>query len=168
MRKKITVIALLLGVSSVLFAGNAKQPVVYVKNKDMSTKPLFSKTGDKKLNNYVFSDSKVEYANVVTIERLKKAVAILIDKVEYFEKELKAKEVKVKDLKKLQSKVETFCVNNTDKSLLPLKQYISENKRKLAEIMISRKEDMKQKMNNQKDVSSKYDKKIMKFLNNEK
>ena len=161
--RRTVVIALLLGVSSVLFAGNAKQPVVYVKNKDMSTKPLFSKTGDKKLNNYVFSDSKVEYANVVTIERLKKAVAILIDKVEYFEKELKAK-----DLKKLQSKVETFCVNNTDKSLLPLKQYISDNKRKLAEIIISRKEGMKQKMNNQKDVSSKYDKKIMKFLNNEK
>jgi len=161
--RKITAIALLLGASSFLFAGNAKQPVIYVKNGNLSTKPLLSKTGDKKLNKYVFSSSKVEYANVVTIERLKKAVVILINKVEYFEKELKAKEVKMNDLKKLQSKVETFCKDNTDKSLLPLRQYISDNKRKIAELSISSKQNIKRE-----NVPSMYDKKIMKFLNNEK
>ena len=40
----------------------------------------------------VYSEVKVEYADVKTIERLKRAVVILIEKVENFEKKVDAKE----------------------------------------------------------------------------
>lgn len=108
----------------------------------------------------VYSEAKVEYADVKTIERLKRAVVILIDKVESFEKRLNKKQISKQNLSTLRKNLK----NNFNKKLKNLSKDIVQNTKA---IRLLAKRNRKVTRNSTRK-SSKYDKKIEEFLNKQK
>lgn len=111
----------------------------------------------------VYSEVKVEYANVKTIERLKRAVVILIEKVENFEKKVDAKEVSKDDLHVMQKDLKSDLTHKFGRELDKLSKNTARN---TSAIKLLEKEG-KSIVKNSIPKSSKYDKKIEEFLNKE-
>jgi len=108
----------------------------------------------------VYSEAKVEYADVKTIERLKRAVVILIDKVENFEKKLNAREVNRKDLNILKKDLKNNLTYKFEKKLNNLSIEIKHNTQSIKLL----KEKNRQIQNKTVHKISKYDRKIKDFL----
>jgi len=108
----------------------------------------------------VYSEAKVEYADVKTIERLKRAVVILIDKVENFEKKLNAREVSRKDLNILKKDLKNNLTYKFEKKLNNLSIEIKHNTQSIKLL----KEKNRQIQNKTVHKISKYDRKIKDFL----
>jgi len=111
----------------------------------------------------VYSEAKVEYADVKTIERLKRAVVILIKKVENFEKKVDAKEVSKNDSHIMQKNLKRDLAYKFGRELDKLSKNTARNTRA---IKLLEKEG-RSIAKNSIHKSSKYDKKIEEFLNKE-
>lgn len=111
----------------------------------------------------VYSEVEVEYADVKTIERLKRAVVILIEKVENFEKKVDAKEVSKNDLHIMQKNLKRDLAYKFGRELDKLSKNTARN---TSAIKLLEKEG-RSIAKNSIHKSSKYDKKIEEFLNKE-
>lgn len=112
----------------------------------------------------VYSEVKVEYADVRTIERLKRAVVILIEKVESFEKRLGEKEVSKSDLYKMQKDLKSDLGEKVKKALFELGNIAQKNSKEIKILRNKQRELQKPSMSTK---STKYDKKIEEFLQKE-
>jgi hypothetical protein len=111
----------------------------------------------------VYSKTKVEYADVKTIERLKRAVVILIEKVEKFEKKVDAKEVSQNDLRMMQKDLRNDLNQKFQKELNRLSIALADNTNTIKWLKKEKKSNVKKLA----PKSSKYDKKIEEFLSKE-
>jgi hypothetical protein len=111
----------------------------------------------------VYSEVKVEYADVKTIERLKRAVVILIEKVENFEKKVDAKEVSKNDLHVMQKDLKSDLAYKFGKKLDKLSKNTARNTSAIKLLKKEGRSIVKKSI----PKSSKYDKKIEEFLNKE-
>lgn len=132
-------------------------------NNNYTTNVVVKKLKNGKPVDTVYSEVKVEYADVKTIERLKRAVVILINKVENFEKKLDAKEVSKDDLHVMQNDLKKDLSYKFGKEIDKLSNNISRNTNTMN--LLKNKYTSIAKKSIPK--SSKYDKKIEEFLNKE-
>jgi len=105
----------------------------------------------------VYSEVKVEYADVKTIERLKRAVVILI------EKKVDAKEVSKNDLHVMQKDLKSDLAYKFGKKLDKLSKNTARNTSAIKLLKKEGRSIVKKSI----PKSSKYDKKIEEFLNKE-
>ncbi|WP_457748595.1 hypothetical protein [Sulfurimonas sp.] len=171
MNKKIVTVLAIIPISIVFSGCGVKQPTPTVTKQ---VKVIHSVSPSHK---YIYSNKHVEYADVVSIERLKKATVLLIEKVNSFEKILETEIPNNKDMVKFRKSIYA-AASIRDQKLIKqienLKKIITKNSKRIEELELKarttrplhRVETYTQKYKN--SSNSKYDKKIIEFLNSGK